>query len=183
MEELHEGHWALCLTQLPASACTSGWGGRTRRGRQQREASGLQPGLCLTSIPCSELKPMPGPARPMPGPSTKQLPPPGSPLASHSMTSLSHLLLGQFLLGLRPLRCTVIKSTGCLQPRVALPSTTSSAVSNVNFLGTQFPYLYYKHTAGLLQRLHECLPFRAGWCIKQALNQYHYYKTGSFLPS
>lgn len=64
------------------------------------------------------------------------------------MTFVSHLLLGQFLLGLRPLHCTVIKSTGCLQILV-LPLTTSSRVSSVNFLGTRFPYLYYKHTGGL----------------------------------
>ena len=37
--------------------------GHPRRAQQERESSGLQLGLHLTSIPCSELKLTPGPAR------------------------------------------------------------------------------------------------------------------------
>ena len=69
MEELHEGHWAAlshpgaCLFPAQALSMPLGVGGHPRRAQQERESSGLQLGLHLTSIPCSELKLTPGPAR------------------------------------------------------------------------------------------------------------------------
>ena len=115
-----------------------------REGRARASLLGLPPGLHLTSVLGSEVKlTLPGALMFHSGAVSSR-----KPTGFHSMPSSSRLLLGQFLLGLRPHQGLYLRAQAGFKSWPC--STTSSGASGLNFLEPWFPHLYKKHNHGVV---------------------------------